>query len=68
MNYTSTEIKNAFKVLKNDAGEHPGMMHIDELVHNLSIYGSDENLSEERIRELVTQMEFDQKGFVNYPE
>ena len=66
-NYTSEEIKEAFKIFQDISGSKKGKMHVDTIVKYLTTYGSEE-MSQERARELVLQMEVDHEGFVNYEE
>jgi len=65
--YTSSQIKSAFKVVQDTSGSQSGRIHVDTLVEYLTLYGSNK-LTEERARQLVGQVESDAQGFVNYEE
>lgn len=65
--YSSTQIKEAFKVFQDVSNSPKGKVHIDTIVNYITSYGS-EKLSEERARELVLQMEVDHEGYINYEE
>lgn len=67
LEYNSTQIKDAFKVLQALDDSAKGKVHIDTIVKFITEYGS-EKLSGERARELVVQMEMDHEGFINYEE
>eukprot|EP00640_Fibrocapsa_japonica_P006837 CAMPEP_0113941546 /NCGR_PEP_ID=MMETSP1339-20121228/7439_1 /TAXON_ID=94617 /ORGANISM="Fibrocapsa japonica" /LENGTH=158 /DNA_ID=CAMNT_0000945721 /DNA_START=111 /DNA_END=587 /DNA_ORIENTATION=+ /assembly_acc=CAM_ASM_000762 len=63
--YTSDQVKNAFKVFEGNSA--PGYIKVDALLKALMTYGS-EKLSEEQAKELVSQLEPDQNGLINYSE
>ena len=67
--YTSDEIKDSFKIFQDLSGStgKKGKIHVDTLVKYITAYGSEE-MSEERARELVLQMEVDHEGKINYEE
>ncbi len=66
--YTSDEIKDAFNIFQDISGSREkGKIHVDTIVKYLPMYGGEE-MSEERARELVLQMEVDHEGFINYEE
>jgi len=63
--YTSDQVKNAFKIF--EGGAPGGYIKIDDLVRSLTMYGTDK-LTEDQAQELVSQLEPDQNGLVNYTE
>jgi calmodulin len=66
--YTSADLKAAFKVFEN--GCPSGYVKVQDLITALLTYGAgiseDEKLTEDRVAELVSQMEPDSSGLVNY--
>jgi len=69
--YTSEEIKNAFEAIQIDSGCEKGKVHVDALVKFLTTYGSENSkidFTEDRVRNLVLQIEQDQNGYVDYEE
>jgi calmodulin len=63
--YSSNEVKSAFKVFE---GSNPvGFVKPDALVRALITYGS-EKLTEEAALDLVSQLEVDSNGLINYNE
>lgn len=67
--YSAPEVKAAFKVF--EGASPPGYVKVSELVQALRLYGGGagvEKLSDEKIAELVSQMEPDVSGLVNYSE
>lgn len=67
-NYSSTQIKEAFKVFQDISGSTKGKVHVDDIVKYITKWGSDEKMSEERARKLVSQLEIDHEGYINYEE
>mmetsp|Transcript_11797 Transcript_11797/g.15404 ORF Transcript_11797/g.15404 Transcript_11797/m.15404 type:complete len:159 (+) Transcript_11797:195-671(+) len=63
--YTSEQVKNAFRVF--EGASPPGYIKVDALAKALMTYGS-EKLTEEQARELVSQLEPDANGLINYVE
>ena len=63
--YSSDQVKNAFKVFEGAAPG--GYIKVDALIRALTTYGS-EKLTEEQAQELVSQLEPDQNGLINYLE
>lgn len=63
--YTSDQVKAAFRVF--EATAPPGYVRSDTLVRALCTYGT-EKLSETQARELVSQLEADANGLINYSE
>jgi calmodulin len=62
-NYSADQVKNAFKVFE---GINPsGFVRAEALIRALCIYGK-EKLTEEQAAELVSQLEVDSSGLVNY--
>lgn len=64
-NYTSDQVKNAFKIF--EVPGHPGMVKADALVKALCTYGT-EKLSEAQAKDLVSQLDTDAAGYINYSE
>ena len=64
-NYSSTEVKAAFRVF--EGSNPPGYVKPDNLVKALLTYGN-EKLSEEAAHDLVSQLEVDMNGLINYNE
>lgn len=63
--YSSEQVKKAFKVFE---GANPsGYVKADALVRALCTYGA-EKLTEEHAHDLVSQLEVDANGLVNYNE
>ncbi len=63
--YTSDQVKSAFKVF--EAAGHPGMIKAEALVKALCTYGS-EKLNESQAKDLVSQLETDANGYINYAD
>jgi calmodulin len=63
--FTAEQVKNAFRVFEGTAP--PGHVQIDVLVRALVTYGT-EKLTEDQARDLVSQLEVDSTGTVNYVE
>ena len=63
--YTSDQVKGAFKVF--EATSNPGYIKADALIKALCTYGT-EKLSEDQAHELVSQLEVDATGYINYSE
>ena len=63
--YTSDQVKNAFKVFEGDAPS--GHIKVDVLVRALTTDGSDK-LTEDQAHDLVSQLEPDRSGLINYSE
>lgn len=61
--YTSDQVKSAFKVF--EAPGHPGMIKSEALVKALCTYGV-EKLNEAQAKDLVSQLEADANGYINY--
>ncbi len=61
--YTSDQVKNAFKVFEMPG--HPGMVKAENLVKALCTYGT-EKLTELQAKDLVSQLDSDAAGYVNY--
>lgn len=61
--YSSDQVKTAFRVFENPT--HPGCIKADALVKALCTYGT-EKLTEEQAQELVSQLEVDPNGMINY--
>ena len=70
--YSYDKIIAAFDIFHDLSGgcSDKGTLHIDDLVKLLCEYGSEElgQLTEDRARQLVLQMDPNQAGFVNYKE
>ena len=63
--YTSDQVKNAFKIF--ESGVPGGHIKVDTLIKSLTTYGT-EKLSEDQAQELVSQLEPDVNGLINYSE
>ena len=63
--YTSSQVKNAFKVFENPM--HPGYIKVEQLLEALTTYGS-KQMTSEQARELISQLEPDPNGLINYEE
>ena len=63
--YTPAQVKSAFKVFERDAP--PGHVSMAALEQALTTYGS-EKLTKDQAAELVSQLEPDQNGLINYVE
>jgi len=63
--YTSEQVRNAFKVFEGQAPT--GHIKVHDLLHALTTYGSTK-LSMEQAQELVSQLEPDANGMVNYTD
>jgi calmodulin len=61
--YTADQVKNAFKVF--EAPGHPGTVKSENLVKALCTYGT-ESLTEAQAKDLVSQLDTDAAGYVNY--
>ena len=68
--YTAADVRAAFKVFDN--GAPPGYIKVQDLLTALTVYGgaaaAELNLTEEKIAELVAQMEPDGQGLINYAD
>ena len=68
--YTSSQVKSAFKIFETGKGESAcpvGHIKVDTLIKSLTSYGT-EKLTEEQAIELVSQLEPDVNGLINYNE
>ena len=63
--YTADQVKNAFKVFEGDAPQ--GHIKVDVLIRALTNDGSDK-LTDEQAHDLVSQLEPDRSGLINYSE
>jgi calmodulin len=63
--YTSDQVKNAFKIF--ETGAPSGFIKVDTLIKSLTTYGT-EKLTEDQAQELVSQLEPDANGMINYSE
>ena len=63
--YTADQVKNAFKVF--EASCPPGFVKVDNLIRSLCTYGTDK-LTEDAAIDLVSQLESDANGLINYAE
>ncbi len=63
--YTSDQVKQSFKVF--EGGSPHGFVKAEALIRALSTYGT-EKLSEDQARDLVSQLEVDSNGNINYEE
>lgn len=61
--YSSDQVKSAFKVFES-AG-HSGLIKAEALVKALCTYGL-EKLNEAQAKDLVSQLETDANGYINY--
>lgn len=61
--YTSDQVKTAFKVF--EAPGHSGLIKAEALVKALCTYGV-EKLNEAQAKDLVSQLETDANGYINY--
>lgn len=61
--YTADQVRSAFSIFEGDAP--PGLVRADALVKALTTYGT-EKLSEPQAQELVSQLEIDGNGMINY--
>lgn len=61
--YTSDQVKGAFKTFEGNAA--PGYVKADVLVRALTTYGT-EKLTEEQAQELISQLEVNSDGYINY--
>jgi Ca2+-binding EF-hand superfamily protein len=67
--FTSSEIRDAFQVVQCNSGSEKGRVHVKDVVTFLMSYGSDfskESFTEEKVVELVQQMNCDGKGYIAY--
>eukprot|EP00979_Chaetoceros_neogracilis_P015456 scaffold5936_cov268-Chaetoceros_neogracile.AAC.21 len=67
--FTSSEIRDAFQVVQCNSGSEKGRVHVNDVVTFLMSYGSDfskESFTEEKVVELVQQMNCDGKGYIAY--
>ena len=65
-NYTPLQVKNAFKIFESTATP-PGYIKVDELKAALCQYSKDK-ISPEQAIELISQLEPDSNGVINYVE
>lgn len=63
--YTADQVKNAFKVFEGNAP--PGFIKVDVLIRALTMDGTDK-LTEDQAHDLVSQLEPDGDGMINYVE
>ena len=63
--YTADQVKNAFKVFEGDAPS--GHIKVDVLIRALTNDGTDK-LTDEQAHDLVSQLEPDRSGLINYSE
>jgi len=63
--YTAEQVKNAFKVFEGAAPA--GYINVESLIRALTKDGT-EKLSEEQAHDLVSQLEPDRNGMINYTE
>lgn len=63
--YSADQVKNAFKIF--EVPGHPGMIKAENLVKALCTYGA-EKLTEAQAKDLVSQLDTDAAGMVNYME
>lgn len=63
--YTSDQVKGAFKVF--EVPHNPGHIKADALIKALITYGTDK-LTESQAQDLVSQLEVDSNGLINYSE
>ena len=63
--YTADQVKNAFKVFEGDAPS--GHIKVDVLIRALTNDGTDK-LTDEQASDLVSQLEPDRSGLINYSE
>ena len=63
--YTADQVKNAFKVFEGDAPS--GHIKVDVLIRALTNDGTDK-LTDEQAHNLVSQLEPDRSGLINYSE
>eukprot|EP01036_Dinobryon_divergens_P024109 gene24108-32526_t len=61
--YTADQVKVAFKVFETP--NYPGRIRADALTRALCTYGI-EKLTEEQAQDLVSQLEVDSNGYINY--
>ncbi|KAG6960020.1 hypothetical protein JG688_00009813 [Phytophthora aleatoria] len=64
--YTSEQVKTAFKAFEGNASA-PGFIKADKLLIALTTYGAD-RISPDQAQELISQLEPDQHGNINYVE
>ncbi|KAL4118316.1 hypothetical protein PRIC2_010642 [Phytophthora ramorum] len=64
--YTSEQVKTAFKAFEGNASA-PGFIKADKLLIALTTYGAD-RISSDQAQELISQLEPDQHGNINYVE
>lgn len=63
--YTSEQVKQSFKVFEGQCP--PGFVKAEALMKALCTYGT-EHLSEDQARDLVSQLDVDVTGMINYAE
>ena len=63
--YSSDQVKSSFKVF--EVPGNPGMIKADALIKALVTYGADK-LTESQAQDLVSQLEVDSNGLINYTE
>jgi calmodulin len=63
--YTSDQVRRAFKVFEGACP--PGFVRAEGLIKALSTYGK-EKLTEEQAADLVSQLEVDANGLINYDD
>ncbi|KAF0697386.1 Aste57867_11938 [Aphanomyces stellatus] len=63
--YSADQVKMSFRMFENP--NTPGFIKVDRLHRALTMYGSDK-LSSEQASELISQLEPDSNGMINYEE
>ena len=63
--YTSDQVRNAFKLFEGTAP--PGHVKPNVLIKALMTYGT-EKLTEEQAQDLVSQLQVNSQGFIDYAE
>lgn len=64
--YSSSEVKNAFKVFQVATNAPPGQVNVEDLVHILRTYSINQGLTDTDIRDLLQQMDPNSEGYSNY--
>ncbi|OQR83848.1 calmodulin-like protein [Achlya hypogyna] len=63
--YSADQVKASFRMFEN--ASTPGFIRVDRLRQALTLYGSDK-ITEEQAHELISQLEPDSNGLINYEE
>ncbi|OQR88233.1 calmodulin [Thraustotheca clavata] len=63
--YSPDQVKASFRMFENPST--PGFIRVDRLLKALTMYGSDK-LTSEQANELISQLEPDSNGLINYEE